>query len=722
MPRILLSTVCREPSLYDYFRENAPHDFRWRFGMPRHISFGLRFLRQNLPDIQIMEYPSRREFAKAVRRGWDTVGFSFYLDETNAILEMAEEARRAGVREIWAGNYGALTPAIQSNFDQTFVGYGEDAVAQRLGKTIDHIEHPPLVVRFKLPGGWTLPVGVLFTTRGCSFTCTFCQTTAFAPRPKAIPLSSLERAVKFYVEHGIQFVLILDENFGNIPSHAEAAIELLARYGVHWFVQSRVDLFLRNFKEWKAKGMEGALFGIESFHQDVLKQIHKNEKVEAIRELTARLNAEGLYAGVLHHRLPRGDTGVDPPGLEHTGRAESGRDADHHCDAASANAVMERAGLRVRNLRERLVALQHQEPGVAASEMRAGLTGKTPRRRISLVLRRELAQTDDEKVCLAAATGARLCEGCTGAVPRAPGDAEPSAVLSSLGCAWFDRVCAAAYSSVVACASARDSMGHDLASMAKGSFGALLRKERETREISLNEITVATRIAPRFLEAFENEQWERLPGGFFNRGFVRAIARYLGLSEERLLAEYDVAYGVQSADGPALVKNPIPSPSKWLVGLLALVLLLGVAGVIAGGVYGWRHYARRAARRDAVSAQPAQTVALPNLMLEPTTGAGTTAFAASVPQPLDLAVSTSVATRIRIVADGRVLLDTNLLAGETRHFSAGRQFEVTAADPASVLLELNGQAIPAPGSLSSSGTIVLSQKDLRQARGGDSKP
>ena len=296
MPRILLTTVCREPAFYDYFRENAPRGYKWRFGMPRQISFGLRFLRQNLPELEILEYPSHANFTKILSEGWDAVGFSFYLDETNTILEMAEEVRHAGVPELWAGNYGALTPAIQSSFDQVFVGYGEDAVAQRLGKTIDHIEHPPLVVRFKLPGGWILPVGVLFTTRGCSFTCTFCQTTAFAPRPKAIPLASLERAIKFYAEHGIQFVLILDENFGNIPAQAEAAIDLLARYGLHWFVQSRVDLFLRNFNEWQRLGMEGALFGIESFHQDVLKQIHKNEKVEAIHELTSRLNSEGLYA------------------------------------------------------------------------------------------------------------------------------------------------------------------------------------------------------------------------------------------------------------------------------------------------------------------------------------------------------------------------------------------------------------------------------------------
>jgi len=294
--RILLTTVSRELGLYDYFRENAQENFRWRFRMPRRISFGLRFLRQNIPELNILEYPTRAEFSRVLKEGWDAVGFSFYLEETPRILRMAEDARRAGVKQLWAGNYGALTPSVQPNFDKVFTSYAEDAVAQLLGKKSESIQHPPLVVEFRLPGGWPLPVGVLFTARGCSFQCTFCQTTAFAPRPNAIPLEALERVIRFYAGHGVQYVLILDENFGNLPSHAEAVIELLARYRIRWLVQSRVDLFLRNFDRWLELGMEGALFGIESFHQDVLKQIRKNEKAGTSAELAERLNRAGLYA------------------------------------------------------------------------------------------------------------------------------------------------------------------------------------------------------------------------------------------------------------------------------------------------------------------------------------------------------------------------------------------------------------------------------------------
>jgi cytoskeleton protein RodZ len=279
--------------------------------------------------------------------------------------------------------------------------------------------------------------------------------------------------------------------------------------------------------------------------------------------------------------------------------------------------------------------------------------------------------------------------------------------------------------------------------MAKGSFGEILKREREMREVTLNEVTVATRIAPRFLEAFEREEWEKLPGGVFNRGFVRAIARYLGLNEETLLSEYDLAYGEQKPVAPSLAENPIPSPPKWAIAAAALGVLLVAAALIAGGRYGWRRYAaHRAAKRAVISAAPLPmqpAPALPSLNgdgsstpsssaasstpVTPSSGEPTAAVATpAAPTRLDLSVSTSDITRVRVVADGRIVLDARLPAGETRHLSARKQFLVSAAHPAAVLLELNGQPMPQLGSRGGSGTMLLSQEDLRQAPRGNSQP
>lgn len=256
--------------------------------------------------------------------------------------------------------------------------------------------------------------------------------------------------------------------------------------------------------------------------------------------------------------------------------------------------------------------------------------------------------------------------------------------------------------------------------MARGIFGERLKRERELREVSLEEVAKSTRIGSRFLEALENEQWERLPGGIFNRGFVRAIAHYLGLNEEELLSEYDLARAEEKAESPVSQESGIPKPSIWIP-IVAVLLILGVmTGLFYGGRYGWHRYAaHRTAKQSGSGAPPPQS-------LPPSSSAPVPAVtdpASSSPMvALDLSVSTSAATHVRVLADGKLQLDADLPAGETRHFSASQEFEVTAGDSSAVLLELNGQAMPPLGAPGASGTMVLSQKDLRQAHGGTSQP
>jgi cytoskeletal protein RodZ len=252
--------------------------------------------------------------------------------------------------------------------------------------------------------------------------------------------------------------------------------------------------------------------------------------------------------------------------------------------------------------------------------------------------------------------------------------------------------------------------------MARGNFGERLKREREMREVSMDELTKATRISRRFVEALENEDWDKLPGGVFGHGFVRTIARYLGLDEEGLLGEYDLARADKAPPAVSRPEERIPSPPKWLPVAVVIVILLLVVGIFFAGRYGWRRFAaHRAAKQSAGSSTNSQARPQGN-------SAASLASESSSSVPLDLTVSTSAATRVRVLGDGKLLLDAELPAGETRRLTANQQFEVTAGDSSAVLLELNGQAMPPLGASGASGTIVLSQKDLRQASGGNSQP
>ncbi|MGH9761114.1 MAG: helix-turn-helix domain-containing protein, partial [Blastocatellia bacterium] len=94
-------------------------------------------------------------------------------------------------------------------------------------------------------------------------------------------------------------------------------------------------------------------------------------------------------------------------------------------------------------------------------------------------------------------------------------------------------------------------------------FGEHLKREREMRGVSLEEVAAATRIAPRFLEAIENEHWEQLPGGAFNRGFIRSVARFLGLDEDDLVAEYALATKDRVEPG-VFRPPPLERSRKWI--------------------------------------------------------------------------------------------------------------------------------------------------------------
>src|SRR2546428_7821375 len=70
------------------------------------------------------------------------------------------------------------------------------------------------------------------------------------------------------------------------------------------------------------------------------------------------------------------------------------------------------------------------------------------------------------------------------------------------------------------------------------NFGETLKRERELREISLRQISEATKINIRYLEALEENRFDALPGGLFNKGFIRAYATYIGVDGEAMVNSY----------------------------------------------------------------------------------------------------------------------------------------------------------------------------------------
>jgi len=125
-----------------------------------------------------------------------------------------------------------------------------------------------------------------------------------------------------------------------------------------------------------------------------------------------------------------------------------------------------------------------------------------------------------------------------------------------------------------------------------GSFGERLRREREMRGISLDEIVATTKIGRRLLVALEEEQFEVLPGGIFNKSYVRAYAKCVGIDEDEAVAEYLQAAQETPPDTRVIaqqhasIHSSRPAQRSGFPVMPVLILLV----VAAGGIGGWKLY------------------------------------------------------------------------------------------------------------------------------------
>lgn len=75
------------------------------------------------------------------------------------------------------------------------------------------------------------------------------------------------------------------------------------------------------------------------------------------------------------------------------------------------------------------------------------------------------------------------------------------------------------------------------------TLGEELKRRREERQISLNDISESTRIGIRFLKAIDADNYAVLPGGIFTRSFIRAYAKQVGMSEDEAMSLYNEQVG-----------------------------------------------------------------------------------------------------------------------------------------------------------------------------------
>ena len=293
-----------------------------------------------------------------------------------------------------------------------------------------------------------------------------------------------------------------------------------------------------------------------------------------------------------------------------------------------------------------------------------------------------------------------------------------------------------------------------------GTFGERLRREREMRGISLDEIVATTKIGRRLLLALEEEQFELLPGGIFNKSYVRAYAKCVGIDEDAAVAEY-----LQAAQEPppdtrviaqqhASIHSNRPAQRSGFPVMPVLILLV----VAAGGIGGWKVYQdhqKERQKREALSppAQAAPPVAststassmpssstTPPASLStapPTSGTSPAASpapqsaaplavttgaqpAASVPSattaasdaPFEVTVRPRDAAWVSIKSDGKYVVRGIIKPPDVKAVRATNQVVFFTGNAGAVEVAFNGKNVPLPAGANTEQVLVFDSRGL----------
>ncbi|MFN2493321.1 MAG: helix-turn-helix domain-containing protein [Pyrinomonadaceae bacterium] len=126
------------------------------------------------------------------------------------------------------------------------------------------------------------------------------------------------------------------------------------------------------------------------------------------------------------------------------------------------------------------------------------------------------------------------------------------------------------------------------------TIGEQLRLAREARGIALREISDQTRISVHYLEAIETNDYKRLPGGIFNRSFVRAYARYVGYDEKQAVDGYTRHMRdqgdpdeISSTPYHSKVYTDAPATRSPILTVVLAIIILAILTVVALAVLHW---------------------------------------------------------------------------------------------------------------------------------------
>lgn len=257
--------------------------------------------------------------------------------------------------------------------------------------------------------------------------------------------------------------------------------------------------------------------------------------------------------------------------------------------------------------------------------------------------------------------------------------------------------------------------------MTAPGIGAKLKTARLAKGLGVDDISRDTRIASRFIEAIETEDYSSLPGLLFTRNFIRQYALVLGIDPEPLLAGFP-----RADENTAPLPNPPAHPrarSSYHRDRQIRAFAITVAGLSAAVIiglvvhFGSHYYAIRLVAREsqpvvvqAASPAPAsvQTNAPAVASPQPAEQASEQAIPSPEPVnhaegavlasgPVTVSLTASARAWIRLDVDGKTTFMGTLAPNETREVSANEQIRLQTGNAGALTVSLNGKTLESLG-------------------------
>jgi len=246
------------------------------------------------------------------------------------------------------------------------------------------------------------------------------------------------------------------------------------------------------------------------------------------------------------------------------------------------------------------------------------------------------------------------------------------------------------------------------------TIGHQLKRAREKKEVTLNEVYEQTRIHPNVLSALEEDSFDKILNTAYSRSFLREYASYLGLDSRKILAEYDKSHHkgeeqITATYGRDETRFTFPKLDRdrllKIARIVIIIALIFAAFLALTKTVGWIK-SRIAQRRDARAKQTEliRPVAKPKLAAKeeptgkkPVTTIDTKGLYIPAGEKLRLTIAVTSDVWIELKSDGKIISSNVLKKGSSETWLADRNFEIWTGNASAMKLSLNGNRLGSPG-------------------------